>query len=160
MGFDLPPEIRELIAARNQLRKRYLAFGLQFTLDGKLVGDIGEAIASEMFGIQLAEGNATGIDGYAPDGRTVQVKATGTGRGPVFRHVDRCADHLLFFSLDFETLTGEVVFNGPEEIALRLMPESWNGQRPVPMRTIRHADQLVRDDQRLAHKPQAGGPID
>lgn len=149
MRFDLPPEIRDLISARNQLRKRYAAFGLQFTLDGKLVGDIGEAIAAEMFGIKLTEGNATGIDGFAPDGRTVQVKATGTGRGPVFRHVSTRADHLLFFSLDFETLTGETVFNGPEEIALSLMPDKWSGQRPVSMRTIRHADRQVRDEQRL-----------
>ena len=62
--------------------------GLHFILDGKLVGDIGEAVAAEMFGLKLVPGGGTGIDGHTSDGRTVQVKATGTGRGPVFRQVD------------------------------------------------------------------------
>ena len=147
--FDLPPEIQELISARNKLRSRYASSKLQFTLDGNLVGDIGEAIAAEIFGVRLVRGGTTGIDGHAPDGRSVQVKATGTGRGPVFRCVDTRADHLLFFSLDFENLKGEVTFNGPEDIALRSMPIKWDNQRPVSMTKIKEANRSVLDDQRL-----------
>ena len=37
---------------------------LQFTLDGNLVGDIGEAIAVELFGVELVTTKSTqGIDG-------------------------------------------------------------------------------------------------
>ncbi|TIR29965.1 MAG: hypothetical protein E5X35_24545 [Mesorhizobium sp.] len=148
-NFRLPPVVAELVAARNKLRDHYKSAGLNFTLDGNLVGDIGEAIAAELFGVTLVPGNGTGIDGHAVDGRSVQVKATGTGRGPVFRHVNTRADHLLFFDIDFESLKGEVIFNGPEKVALAKMPVSWIGQRPVAKGTIRAADNSVDDGDRL-----------
>lgn len=147
--FSLPPIVNELVAARNKLREHYKRAGLKFTLDGNLVGDIGEAIAAEIFGITLIAGIGTGIDGHASDGRSVQVKTTGTGRGPVFRHVDTRADHLLFFDIDFESLTGTVIFNGPEVVALARMPSAWIGQRPVTKVQIRAADALVDLGDRL-----------
>ncbi|NKK40323.1 hypothetical protein GFL72_38110 [Rhizobium leguminosarum bv. viciae] len=147
--FVLPPVITELVIARDRVRRHYAVPGLSFTLDGKLVGDIGEAVAAELFGLTLKPGGGTGIDGHAPDGRSVQVKATGTGRGPVFRKVDARAEHLIFIEFDFEKLTGEVVFNGPEHIALRGMPEMWANQRPVSPRMIRLLNEEVLPGDRL-----------
>lgn len=147
--FSLPPVVAGLVTARNKLREHFRSAGLKFTLDGNLVGDIGEAIAAELFGIKLVPVNGTGIDGHAPDGRSVQVKATGTGRGPVFRCLDVRAEHLLFFEFDFDNLSGTVIFNGPERIALAKMPEQWNGQRPVSRVQIRAADALVENEHRL-----------
>ncbi|ANL04650.1 MULTISPECIES: DUF6998 domain-containing protein [Rhizobium] len=123
--------------------------GLSFTLDGKLVGDLGEAVAAELFGLILRPGGGTGIDGHALDGRSVLVKATGTSRGPVFRKIDARADHLIFTEFDFEKLAGEIVFNGPEHIALRDMPDAWVNQRPVSPRKIR----IERDN--LGRRPVA-----
>lgn len=100
LEFNLPPVITQLVLARNALRDHYGIPGLAFTLDGKLVGDIGEAVSAEIFGLRLTPGGGTGIDGYAPDGRSVQVKATGTGRGPAFRHVETRAQHLIFMEFD------------------------------------------------------------
>ncbi|MFC0284762.1 DUF6998 domain-containing protein [Camelimonas abortus] len=147
--FRLPPIVAELVSARNKLRSHYAAVGLRFTLDGNLVGDIGEAVACELFGLRILSGNGTGVDAQHPDGRTVQIKATGTGRGPVFRCVNPRADHLLFFEFDFEALSGEIVFNGPESIAIAKMPSAWVGQRPVTKVQIRAADQLVPIEDRL-----------
>jgi hypothetical protein len=149
MNFDLPAEIRALVAARNNLRQRYVAVGLTFTIDGNLVGDLGEAIAAELFGIQLSARNGTGIDGRAPDGRSVQVKATGSSIGPAFRQVDTRADHLLFFALDFERCTGEVVYNGPEHPVIACLPEIWTGQRMVSLTRIRSCNALVDNSDRL-----------
>lgn len=148
--FQLPSAIADLVAARNRLREHYEAVGLEFTLDGNLVGDLGEAIAAEIFGITLVPARSTtGIDGYAPDGRTVQVKATGRGRGPAFRLVETKADHLLFFDLDFEVGTGTVVFNGPEYIATAALPNMFVGQRSLTPLQIRAADARVRPEDRL-----------
>jgi hypothetical protein len=148
--FTLPPAIADLVAARNRLRSHYVASGLKFTLDGNLVGDLGEAIAAELFSITLTPSrSAEGIDGYAPDGRTVQVKATGTGRGPAFRLVETRADHLLFFDLDFEKATGTVVFNGPEHLATRTLPKQFKNQRSLTRLQVRAADAQVLPDQRL-----------
>lgn len=124
---------------------------MKFTLDGNLVGDLGEAIAVELFGIQLAETKSTeGIDGFAPDGQTtVQIKATGTGRGPAFRRTDTQADHLLFFDLDFETAKGTIVYNGPEHRALAALPNVFPGQRSLTRKQIRDAQRLVEKNERL-----------
>lgn len=148
--FTLPPAIADLVAARNRLREHYVSAGLDFTLDGNLVGDLGEAIAAELFQIRLVPKRSTaGIDGYAPDGRTVQVKATGTGRGPAFRLVDIKAECLLFFDLDFEKSAGIVAFNGPESIATADLPKQFSGQRSLTARQIREANLRVLPEQRL-----------
>ncbi|WP_262047948.1 DUF6998 domain-containing protein [Bradyrhizobium sp. Bra78] len=147
--FKLPPVVAELILARNRVRDHYDVPGLAFTLDGKLVGDIGEAVAAEMYDITLTPGGGSGIDGHAPDGRTVQVKATGTKRGPVFRQVETRADHLIFIDFDFANLEGEVIFNGPERIALQNMPAAWQGQRSVSAVQIRLLNRQVTPEDRL-----------
>ncbi|MBX9453210.1 MAG: hypothetical protein KL801_15485 [Mesorhizobium sp.] len=148
--FDLPPAIADLVAARNKLRDHYKAVGLKFTLDGNLIGDLGEAIAVELFGLRLVEARSTvGIDGRSPDGRTVQVKATGTGSGPAFRQTETKAQHLLFFDLDFERAKGLVVFNGPEHIAVAALPTVFSGQRSLTKGQIRAADARVADSDRL-----------
>lgn len=147
--FILPPVITELVIARDRVRRHYSVPGLSFTLDGKLVGDIGEAVAAELFGLTLKPGGGTSVDGHAPDGRSVQVKATGTGRGPVFRKLDARADHLIFIEFDFEKLAGEIVFNGPEHVALQEMPDTWSNQRPVSPRKIRLLNEKVSQADRL-----------
>ncbi|WP_244640355.1 DUF6998 domain-containing protein [Aureimonas glaciei] len=147
--FPLPPAIANLVLARNELRDHYVSSGLTFTLDGNLLGDLGEAIAAEIFGVKLQGRSVTGIDGHAPDGRSVQVKVTGTDRGPAFRMVDTRADHLLFFSLDVDNAEGLVIFNGPEHIALGLLPHTWVGQRSLTRNQIRAADREVDDADRL-----------
>lgn len=156
--FKLIPAVADLVAATKAIREHYAAalratgseVELKFTLDGNLVGDFGEAIAAELFGIKLVETRSTeGIDGYAPDGRTVQVKATGTGRGPAFRQTETRADHLLFFELDFENATGLVVYNGPEHYAVAMLPAVFPAQRSLTRTQIRAADRLVADKERL-----------
>ncbi len=150
LEFDLPPAIADLVAARNKLRDHYRSVGLKFTLDGNLVGDLGEAIAVELFGLRLVDARSTaGIDGYAPDGRTVQVKATGTGSGPAFRQTETKAHHLLFFDLDFENARGTVVFNGPEYVATASLPAVFPNQRSLTRGQIRMADGRVADTDRL-----------
>ena len=69
----LPAVIAGLVTACHEVRKHYgVVHGdrLLFTLDGNLVGDIGEALAVEYFGVTLNERCGEGIDGKA--GRTVR----------------------------------------------------------------------------------------
>jgi hypothetical protein len=133
--FRLPPVIADLVLARNCVRDHYDVPGLAFTLDGKLVGDIGEAVAAEMFGLTLSPGGGTGIDGRSA--------------GPVFRQVDTRAEHLIFIDFNFAELEGEIVFNGPEHIALRNMPLSWKDQRSVTKVQIRLLNAEVSPEDRL-----------
>jgi hypothetical protein len=149
--FDLPAEIEPLLAARDGLKQRYAASGLRFTLDGNLVGDIGEAVAAELFGLELSARCGPAIDGFAPgtNRQSVQVKASGTFRGPAFRKQELGADYLLFFHFDFDQRRGKVIFNGPERVALSKMPASWTGQRTVPLKHLRDAYRDLADHDKL-----------
>ncbi len=148
-NFTLPDEITNLIEARNQLRRKYIEYDLKFTLDGNLVGDIGEATAAQLFGIQLVSSNQKGYDGFAPDGLKVQIKTTGTGRAPAFTKTDIKPYYLLFLDLNFEELTGKVKYNGPFEFVRKHLPEEWNGQKTVSLTNIKKANLEVLENQRL-----------
>lgn len=157
-SFILPQAIANLVTARNSVRDHYNEIlshsghqvRLNYTLDGNLVGDIGESLAAELFGVKLVSGNShIGIDGYAPNGKTVQVKTTGRGLGPAFRPVDTRADHLLFFDLDFENCKGTVFYNGPEHPVIATLPALWIGQRLISRKKLRELDAKVADEERL-----------
>jgi hypothetical protein len=148
--FSLPPAVALLVTARNELRRHYQRVGLKFTIDGNLLGDLGEAVAAELFNVTLTPARSSeGIDGFTPDNQSVQVKATGTNRGPAFRLVETKADYLLFFEFDLDRALGLVVFNGPESIATRLLPKTFQGQRSLTRRQIRDANAQVQINQRL-----------
>ena len=149
MRFRLPEQILRLGDARNELKAHYRDVDLRFTFDGNLVGDLGEAVAADLFGLKLTGRSNEGIDGFALDGRSVQVKASGTERGAQFRLVETCADHLLFFHFDYDQCLGEVVYNGPEEPVRQTLPVSWVGQRSVGAATFRRLNKLVSDNARL-----------
>ncbi|WP_417701321.1 DUF6998 domain-containing protein [Pseudophaeobacter sp.] len=59
--------------------------GRKFTLDGHLVGSIGEVVAAYMFDLDLNPASTQGHDARARDGRQVEIKLT-RGRGVAIRH--------------------------------------------------------------------------
>ena len=67
-------EINQLLKITRSLKKKY---GRNFSLDGKLVGDIGEVLVSEKYGIELYDENAPIHDGKEiATGRQVQIKSS------------------------------------------------------------------------------------
>lgn len=67
-------EIKQLLQITESLREQY---GRQFTLDGKLVGDIGEVLVAEKYGLELEPENTPIHDAKeVSTGRKVQIKAT------------------------------------------------------------------------------------
>ena len=123
--IELPTHIKNMVNARNKMKDHYNkkikikkaeSRELEFTLDGNLVGDIGEAIAVEYYNMKLAEPGKKEIDGWVQK-IPVQVKATGTKRGPsMYKCTKKTKNYFLFFSLDYEKCKAEVIFNGPENI--------------------------------------------
>lgn len=67
-------EIKKLLAITEMLREKY---NRKFTLDGKLVGDIGEALAAQVYDIELLP-ESTKIYDARENGsdRMVQIKAS------------------------------------------------------------------------------------
>jgi hypothetical protein len=154
--FDLPPSVRKLVAARNELKDHFTGVDLHFTFDGNLVGDLGEAVAAELFGLQLTGRSNEGVDGFTSDGRSVQVKASGTAGGAAFRLVETTADHLLFFHFNYDECFGEVIYNGPEEPVRHTLPETWVGQKRVSVAAFRRLNAMVSEVDRLPMQAQKG----
>lgn len=137
-AYPLPGEARQLIHARNMLRERFSAFGLKFTPDGNLVGDLGEAVAAELFELRLVvKAGHKGVDGYDRDNRAVQIKATGRGKSFSFIHTDTRADRLIALVFDYDRELVKVVYNGSHHDAVARLPPYWSGQKTVTVSTLR-----------------------
>ena len=66
-------KVQQLIEIVKELEKDFP--GRHFTLDGHLVGSIGEVMASYYYGIELYKASAVAHDGEI-DGKKVQIKIT------------------------------------------------------------------------------------
>ena len=64
----------QLYAASGRLEALFP--GRKFTLDGHLVGSVGEVIAAYMLDLDLARASRQGHDAFAPDRRQVEIKLT------------------------------------------------------------------------------------
>jgi hypothetical protein len=68
-------EIKELLAITKKLKDKYPEKG--FTLDGKLVGDIGEVLVAEKYGLELLPENTPIHDAKEKStGRLIQIKSS------------------------------------------------------------------------------------
>jgi hypothetical protein len=83
----------------------------QFTIDGRLVGDIGEVIAALEYDVVLYEVSQPDHDATTPNGRRIQIKATFKD-SLTFKTT---SDYYLGFKL-FPDGQYEEVFNGPGSI--------------------------------------------
>lgn len=152
--LQLPDVIRDLWKAQQALANHYSNTKLKFTLDGRLVGDIAEALALEYFDLVLPQKRTGGVDALTRTGRTVQVKATGKAKsGPAFTPGVGYADHLLFFRINFESNTASVAYNGPEAPIRDLLPKgSWQGTKVIALTDIQKLAAKVAREEFLPFK--------
>lgn len=164
--FALPPEFLKVYEAHLALKERYFEdTGLKFTLDGRLLGDMGETLAVLHFGIALCnkkfgEKRKPGVDGYirldGPDTekRSVQVKATGnTISGPAFSPGKGRAEFLLFFILDFDSGFAQVAYSGPERNIRKHVPEDRSSTYTVELSVVRDEYRKLITNEKLLPKP-------
>lgn len=83
----------------------------QFTIDGRLVGDVGEVLAALEFDLVLHDVSQPTHDATTTDGRNVQIKATFKD-SLTFKTVP---DYYLGFKL-YPDGRHEVIFNGPGKL--------------------------------------------
>lgn len=140
-------EVRTLLDSLYGSAERLEALfpGRKFTLDGHLVGSIGEVIAAYMFDLTLNPASTMAHDALCPDGRRVEIKFT-QGRTVAIRHEP---DHLLVLHRA-RSLKVRVVYNGPGAIAWAAAGGvQANGQRPISLARLAHLDAAVIDELRL-----------
>lgn len=72
--MEIHKAVNELLKIVEALQSRYDR--KKFTLDGRLVGDLGEILVEQDYNLDLYSGLAKHHDGETPDGRKVQIKTT------------------------------------------------------------------------------------
>lgn len=106
-------EIQQLLAITKKLRNNPTYQGRKFSLDGKLVGDIGEVLAAEKYGLELLSENAYKHDAKEiATGRMVQIKASFINNSYFPFGEDKIPDHFLAINI-LENGELEELFNGP-----------------------------------------------
>lgn len=139
IDVPLPQPVKDLWHSQQTLAKHYAHTGLKFTLDGRLVGDIAEALALEHFELCLPPKRTKGVDALTASGHSVQVKASGLeSSGPAFTPGTGIARYLLFFQFDFSAGKATVIYNGLEApVRERLLPKKWTGTKVVNLAALR-----------------------
>ena len=106
--------IHALYGVVRELEKEFGAEKRKFTLDGHLVGSIGEVVASYAFGLKLYQASTEGHDaewmGKEGKSRKVQIKLTGGTKSVGLRSEP---EHLIVLQLVKEKNKFEIIYNGP-----------------------------------------------
>lgn len=137
----LIPELYRLVALMEAA-----APGRSFTPDGHMVGSIGEVIAAARYGLTLTTASTREVDAIAPDGREVEIKATG-GKTIGMRG---CPPHLLVLKLEKDG-TAITVYNGPgaQVWAQAGKPSKRNGQRVISLARLAQLQAMVPEADQL-----------
>ena len=107
----LSEEIRRLYGIVDELESVCCEHGRHFTLDGHLLGSIGEVYAAERYGLRLLTSSAKRHDAVTEDGRLVQIKVTQSRAKKKTVPLSHEPDYLLVLVVD-ESGQFEEVYNG------------------------------------------------
>jgi hypothetical protein len=141
--------LRLIFQAIEQLKDAFPNRG--FTIDGRLVGDIGEVIAALEYDVVLHDVSQPTHDATTSEGRNVQIKATFKD-SLTFRTVP---DYYLGFKL-YPDGRHEEVFNGPG----RLIYERYVRRKGIgvalmsfPVSELQRLSQAVPPHERISRRP-------
>ena len=117
----------------------------KFTLDGHLVGSIGEVVASYMFDLELNPASTLAHDARASDGRQVEIKLT-QGKSVAIRHEP---EHLIVLFRP-KGASISVIYNGPGAMVWQAAGKMQkNGQRPIGLRRLQSLNDRLSLEQQL-----------
>ncbi|MEQ8422679.1 MAG: hypothetical protein RIB64_21915 [Arenibacter algicola] len=148
-------EIQELLDITASLKERYKG-KLDFSLDGRLVGDIGEALVSEKFDIELYGKNEHRYDGFhRPTKIKVQIKASMAYNFSYPYNID--LEHFIAVHLEPDG-TLEVLYNGPGKYINKFLKDNnrksfrdiWT---TITANHLRELDRKLKHSDRLPEKP-------
>lgn len=140
---DIPEKIQRLYQVVFELEEAFP--GRRFTLDGHLIGSIGEVLAEHHFGLLLFPGSTETHDAKSPCGKRVQIKAT-QGKSVGIRSEP---EHLIVLKI-LSTGKFKTVYNGPGQLAWDNSGKMQkNGQRGLSVSKLEELMKEVAVDQQL-----------
>lgn len=144
---DIPDIIRRLYQLVSQLEESFP--GRKFTLDGHIVGSIGEVLAAHYYGLKLKPASEPIHDAETSDGRFVQIKATQGSKQIALR---KKPDYLIVLKIERDGSFTEV-YNGPGNAPWgKAGKKQSNGQRPISLRKLKDLMRSVNSDEQLSSK--------
>ncbi|MFC4654594.1 DUF6998 domain-containing protein [Rheinheimera marina] len=120
--MEIHQAVKNMLQIVEELHKSYPK--KKFTLDGRLVGDLGEILVEEDYDLELYEGLEKHHDGETSDGRRVQIKTT--MKSSLTFPVDHIPHYYIGIKVHSNGTYTEI-FNGPGSVA-------WNavkGRKPT-----------------------------
>ena len=134
-------KLQQLFQIVEQLETEYAEYNRKFTIDGHLIGSIGEVLVAEAFDLELEKNSTPVIDARTKDGtnRTVQIKATQIDRVSFSsKHENEdVPDQVIVISID-KTGNWKVEFNGPGKLIYEnLSKPQKNGQSQISLTKLR-----------------------
>jgi len=132
--------IQQLFNIVNDLEKTFE--GRKFTLDGHIIGSIGEVIASYHYNLSLLPNSNEKHDAIDSNNRLIQIKTTqGKSVG-----ISGEPDFLLVLWLDRKNGKFTEVYNGPGNLVWNACGKlQKNGQRPISISKLQNLMKSVPD---------------
>jgi hypothetical protein len=128
--------IQRLYSTVAELENEFETEQRKFTLDGHLVGSIGEVVAAYAFGLQLLRSSSKDHDARSADGSLVQIKLTGGSKS-----VSLYSEPVHLIVLQLIDKRFQTVYNGPgSPVWAACGPIQKNGQRTVGLSVLRRLD--------------------
>lgn len=149
---DVPTAIKRLLNIVKQLQQTFPK--KRFTLDGRLVGDLGEILAEQYYCLKLFKNLEKFHDGETSNGRKVQIKAT------MVNSLTFPVDHIPDYYLGIKILTdGQIieVFNGPGRMIHKLIKNrkpTKNNLHSITISTLKNLNDSVPKGERIRKRPQ------
>ena len=129
----LSQSIQMLFKISAALERRFP--GRKFTLDGHLVGSIGEVIAAYHYNLELLVSSTAIHDAVSSDRRLVQIKATQGKRSISLRSEP---DYLIVLCINSESGEAREVYNGPGAPVWEACGKlASTGMRPITLSKLR-----------------------
>lgn len=139
----LSDKIKELYRITNELETEYP--GRKFTIDGHLVGSIGEVIVAENYGLELLPNSTETHDAEAKNGKLVQIKATQINRIAISSELD----FIIVIQLQSDGSWIEI-YNGPGKYVWDNSGKMQkNGQRPISIHKLKCLMENVKESDKI-----------
>lgn len=148
--------LMELFRIVNHLENVYAEHGRKFTIDGHLIGSIGEVLAAEAYNLKLAENSTPVYDAETRDAsqKKVQIKATQIDRVSFSskREHDEAPDYVIVIKINHDG-TWETIYNGPgKRVYDNLGKAQKNGQSQISLSKLSKLMEIVSADNMLPPK--------
>lgn len=140
----LSEKIKELYCITAELEKNYP--GRKFTIDGHLLGSIGEVIVAEAYGLELLPNSTEKHDAISMIGQYIQIKATQINKISVSSE----PEYLIVIQILSDGSWSEI-YNGPGNLVWDNVGKvQKNGQRSISLHKLKCLMKTVKDTDKIS----------